>query len=106
MKKEIDPERLMRESELINQLREVGGEKGAEMCKEFLELNDLEQVFALLAMGIRTLTGEHIDPSSLAFPIAILSTTLDEVQKDLLAFALNGFIQAIGKKLSKLKEEN
>lgn len=106
MKKEIDPERLMRESELINQLRKVGGEKGAEMGKEFLELNDLEQVFALLAMGVRTLTGEHISPLSLAFPVTFLSNTLDEEQKETLTFALGSFIHAIDKKLSKFKEEN
>lgn len=106
MKKEIEPEKLIRDSELVNRLSEALGEKGKKLAKEFLELNELQQTFAILDLGIYALTGEHIDLIETARSVTFLSASLDELEKRLLINALNSVIKAIYTHLENTKKEN
>lgn len=106
MKKEINPEEFMRNSELISQLRESCGEEAAKHCQQLLELTPLEQVFAVLAIGIHVITGEEVDSSNVALIVNLLDVSLFEPQKKLLLVALKEYLDPIFEHLKKYQERN
>lgn len=84
MEEKINPEQLVRDSEFINKLKEIGDDDILEAGKAFIRLSNFQQKYIGLALGLGAITknGDAIgETKELAI---LLDDVLDNTQKTIL----------------------
>lgn len=104
-KKEINPEELMRDSEFLNTLKELGDDELVEAGKAFLKLDDFERHIIGLSLGIAQITKNRSFIPETQFAILLLNETLDDTQKKLLTFFFHSCIGAIKSYIKDKKDD-
>lgn len=104
-KKEINPEKLMRDSEFLNSLKESGDDELVEAGKAFLKCDDFERHIIELLLGIALITKNQSFVTESQFAILLLNETLDDTQKMLLTFFFRSCLGAIRSYMEDKKDD-
>lgn len=94
-KKKDSVESFMRESELINKLREIGGEESADAAKAFLSMSDFEQRVLCVILGLSRLAKNQEFMKEGALLIPLLNIVLEDETKKLLMPLFGLFVREI-----------